>query len=298
MAKQRKSIRKKKLGNYPHAMVVFSISLALFVIGVFGLLLIHANKLSENVKESIEMQVYLDRSLTEVQLARLQKSFAAKEYVAYKADTAQVRFVSKDEAAKLLLNETNEDFLALLGENPLRDAYVLRIDADHAGTPELKSIKLDLQDTDGVYEVQYVESLIQSINSNLQKISIILLSFAVILVLVVIILINNTVKLALYSQRFLIRSMQLVGATSYFIQRPFLNRATWQGIMSGLIASAMLFALMQYAYHEVNELQLLRNDEQTYLLMGALVVIGCVIGFLSSYRSVRKYLLMSLDELY
>lgn len=298
MANQRKSIRKKKLGNYPHAMVVFSITLALFVIGVFGLLLIHANKLSENVKESIEMQVYLDRNLTEVQLARLQKSFAAKEYVAYKADTAQVRFVSKDEAAKLLLNETNEDFLALLGENPLRDAYVLRIDADHAGTPELKSIKLDLQDTDGVYEVQYVESLIQSINSNLQKISIVLLGFAVILVLVVIILINNTVKLALYSQRFLIRSMQLVGATSYFIQRPFLNRATWQGIMSGLIASAMLFALMQYAYHEVTELQLLRNDEQTYLLMGALVVIGCVIGFLSSYRSVRKYLRMSLDELY
>lgn len=298
MANQRKSIRKKKLGNYPHAMVVFSITLALFVIGVFGLLLIHANKLSENVKESIEMQVYLDRNLAEVQLARLQKSFAAKEYVAYKADTAQVRFVSKDEAAKLLLNETNEDFLALLGENPLRDAYVLRIDADHAGTPELKSIKLDLQDTDGVYEVQYVESLIQSINSNLQKISIVLLGFAVILVLVVIILINNTVKLALYSQRFLIRSMQLVGATSYFIQRPFLNRATWQGIMSGLIASAMLFALMQYAYHEVTELQLLRNDEQTYLLMGALVVIGCVIGFLSSYRSVRKYLRMSLDELY
>ncbi|MBF9254952.1 ABC transporter permease [Pontibacter sp. 172403-2] len=298
MANQRKSIRKKKLGNYPHAMVVFSITLALFVIGVFGLLLIHAHTLSENVKESIEMQVYLDRDLSEVQLARMQKSFAAKEYVAYKADTAQVRFVSKDEAAKLLLNETNEDFLTLLGENPLRDAYVLRIDADHAGTPELKSIKLDLQDTDGVYEVQYVESLIQSINSNLQKISIILLGFAAILVLVVIILINNTIKLALYSQRFLIRSMQLVGATSYFIQRPFLNRATWQGIVSGLIASALLFALMQYAYHEITELQLLRNDEQTYLLMGALVVIGCVIGFLSSYRSVRKYLRMSLDELY
>ncbi len=298
MTKQHKSIRKKKLGNYPHAMVVFSITLALFVIGVFGLLLIHANKLSDNVKESIEMQVYLDRNVTAVQLARLQKAFAAKEYVAYKADTAQVRFISKDEAAKLLLNETNEDFLTLLGENPLRDAYVVRINADHASTPELKSIKLDLQEADGVYEVQYVENLIQSINSNLQKISIILLAFAAILVLVVIILINNTVKLALYSQRFLIRSMQLVGATSFFIQRPFLNRATWQGIVSGLIASAMLFALMQYAYHEVTELQLLRNDEQTYLLMGALVVIGCIIGFLSSYRSVRKYLRMSLDELY
>lgn len=298
MANTKKSVKKKKLGNYPHLMVVFSISLALFVIGLFGLLLIHASKLSDKVKESLEMQVYLDRNLSEVELAKLKKAFGAKAYVAIQNDTAQVRFVSKEEGAKAFIDETGEDFTAFLGENPLRDAYTLRIDADHSSSPELKSIKLDLEKIEGVHEVQYVESLIESINSNIQKISIVLVSFAAILVLVVIILINNTVKLALYSQRFLIRSMQLVGATSYFIQKPFLNRATWQGIMSGVIASMMLFALLQYAYIQVPEMQLLRNDEQTYLLMGALLVIGCVIGFLSSYRAVRKYLGMSLDELY
>ena len=298
MATKVKHVKKKKLGNYPHTMVVFSISLALFVIGLFGLLLIHAGKLSERVKESIEMQVYLDRNLTQVQLVRLQKTFAAKEYIAYKQDTAQVRFISKEEGAKAFLDETGEDFMEFLGDNPLRDAYVLRIDANHSSSPTLKSIKLDLEEIDGVYEVQYVESLIESINSNIQKISIVLLSFAVILVLVVIILINNTIKLALYSQRFLIRSMQLVGATSYFIQRPFLNRAIWQGIMSGIIASVLLFTLMQYAYHEVTELQLLRDEEQTYILMGALLIIGLIIGFMSSYRAVRKYLRLSLDELY
>ncbi|RAU83462.1 cell division protein FtsX [Pontibacter arcticus] len=298
MANTKKSVKKKKLGNYPHLMVVFSISLALFVIGLFGLLLIHASKLSDKVKESLEMQVYLDRNLSEVELAKLKKAFGAKDYVAIQNDTAQVRFVSKEEGAKAFIDETGEDFTAFLGENPLRDAYTLRIDADHSSSPELKSIKLDLEKIEGVHEVQYVESLIESINSNIQKISIVLVSFAAILVLVVIILINNTVKLALYSQRFLIRSMQLVGATSYFIQKPFLNRATWQGIMSGVIASVMLFALLQYAYIQVPEMQLLRNDEQTYLLMGALLVIGCVIGFLSSYRAVRKYLGMSLDELY
>ncbi|MFD2512428.1 cell division protein FtsX [Pontibacter locisalis] len=298
MARNSKHIKKKKLGNYPHLMVVFSISLALFVIGLFGMLLIHASELSEKVKESIEMQVYLDRNLTEVQLVRLQKTFAAKEYVAFKNDSAQVRFVSKEEGAKAFLDETGEDFMEFLGDNPLRDAYVMKIDADHSSSPELKSIKLDLQEVEGVHEVQYVESLIESINSNIQKISIILLAFAGILVLVVIILINNTVKLALYSQRFLIRSMQLVGATSFFIQRPFLNRAAWQGIMSGIVASIMIYALTLYAYHEVSELQLLRNDEQTYILMGALIVIGLIIGFLSSYRAVRKYLRMSLDELY
>ena len=298
MANNIKHIKKKKLGSYPHLMVVFSISLALFVIGLFGLLLIHAGKLSEKVKESIEMQVYLDRNLTEAQLTRLQKTFAAKDYVAYKGDTAQVRFISKEEGAKAFLDETGEDFMEFLGDNPLRDAYALRIDADHSSSPELKSIKLDLEDTEGVYEVQYVESLIESINSNIEKISIVLLGFAAILILVVIILINNTVKLALFSQRFLIRSMQLVGATSFFIQRPFLNRAAFQGMISGVVASVLLFALMQYAYHEVEELKLLRNDEQTYLLMGALVLIGIIIGFMSSYRAVRKYLGLSLDELY
>ncbi|AKD05784.1 permease-like cell division protein FtsX [Pontibacter korlensis] len=298
MATKLKHVKKKKLGNYPHLMVVFSITLALFVIGVFGLLLIHAEKLSEKVKESIEMQVYLDRNLTEVQLVRLKKTFAAKEYIAFKSDTAQVRYVSKEEGAKAFLDETGEDFMTFLGENPLRDAYVLRIDADHSSSAMLKSIKVDLEEIDGVYEVQYVESLIESINQNIQKISFILIGFAAILVLVVIILINNTIKLALYSQRFLIRSMQLVGATSIFIQRPFLNRAAWQGIMSGVLASALLFGLMHYAYSEITELQLLRNDEQTYILMAALVVLGLIIGFMSSYRAVRKYLRMSLDELY
>lgn len=298
MTKNVKHIKKKKLGNYPHLMVVFSISLALFVIGLFGMLLIHAESLSEKVKESIEMQVYLDRNLTEAQLTQLQKTFTAKNYVAVKNDTAQVRFISKEEGAKAFLDETGEDFMEFLGDNPLRDAYVMKIDADHSSSPELKSIKLDLEEVEGVHEVQYVESLIESINSNIQKISMILLAFAAILILVVIILINNTVKLALYSQRFLIRSMQLVGATSFFIQRPFLNRAAWQGMMSGIIASILIFALTQYAYHEVTELQLLRNDEQTYILMGALIVIGLIIGFLSSYRAVRKYLRMSLDELY
>ncbi|GHA57699.1 cell division protein FtsX [Pontibacter akesuensis] len=298
MATKVKHVKKKKLGNYPHTMVVFSITLALFVIGLFGLLLIHAGKLSEKVKESLEMQVYLDRNLTEVQLVRLQKTFAAKEFIAYKNDTAQVRFVSKEEGAKAFLDETGEDFMEFLGDNPLRDAYVLRIDADHSSSAMLKSIKVDLESIDGVHEVQYVESLIESINENIKKISIVLLGFAAILVLVVTILINNTIKLALYSQRFLIRSMQLVGATSFFIQRPFLNRAAWQGVMSGILASALLFGLMQYAYTQVTELQLLRNDEQTYILMGALVVVGLIIGFMSSYRAVRKYLGMSLDELY
>jgi cell division transport system permease protein len=295
---QIKPTRKKKLGSYPYAMVIFSITLALFVIGLFGILLIHAGKLSNIVKESIEVQVYLERNLTETQLVAVQNRLAKKEYIAYDGNKAQIRFFSKEEGAKEFIKETGEDFLNFLGENPLRDAYILNIAADFANSANLKKIKKDIENIPGVYEVQYVESLIDSINSNIQKLSIILLSFAAILVLAVIILINNTLKLALFSQRFLIRSMQLVGATPAFIQRPFLNRATWQGILSGLLASIMLLGLLQYAYYNINELYVLRDEVQIGLLLLFLIVLGSILGFISSYRAIKKYLGMSLDDLY
>ncbi|KAA5544729.1 cell division protein FtsX [Adhaeribacter rhizoryzae] len=293
-----KPTRKKKLGSYPYAMVIFSITLALFVIGLFGILLIHAGKLSNIVKQSIEVQVYLERNLTETQLVAVQNRLAKKEFIAYEGNKAQIRFFSKEEGAKEFIKETGEDFLNFLGENPLRDAYILNIGADYANSANLKKIKTELENIPGVYEVQYVESLIDSINSNIQKLSIILLSFAAILVLAVIILINNTLKLALFSQRFLIRSMQLVGATPSFIQRPFLNRATWQGLVSGLLASVMLLGLLQYAYYQINELYVLRDEMQIGILLLFLVILGSILGFISSYRAIKKYLGMSLDELY
>lgn len=293
-----KPTRKKKLGSYPHAMVIFTITLALFVIGLFSTLLIHAGKLSDVVKQSIEVQVYLDFDLTQTQLARLKNTFSQKEYIAYLNQQSQVRFFSKEEGAKEFIQESGEDFMAFLGDNPLRDAYILNINPDFADLEHLKKIKAELEEIDGVYEVQYVASLIDSINQNLKKISIILLSFAGILVLVVIILINNTIKLAMFSQRFLIRSMQLVGATAGFIQQPFMNRAIVQGLISGLLASGMLLGLLSYAYYEINELYLLRDETKLIILAGLLVVLGMIIGFISSYRAVRKYMRLSLDELY
>lgn len=293
-----KPARKKKLGSYPHAMVIFTITLALFVIGLFGTLLIHAGKLSDRVKQSIEVQVYLDYQLTQTQLARLRNTFAQGEYIAYLDQQPQVRFLSKEEGAQVLTQELREDFLAFLGENPLRDAYILNINPEYSNSAGLKKIKTELEAIDGVFEVQYVESLIDSINQNLRKISLILVGFAGILLLVVIILINNTIKLALFSQRFLIRSMQLVGATAGFIQRPFLNRAMLQGLISGLLASALIYGLLNYAYYQLNELYLLRDETKSLLLAGALVLLGTVIGLLSSWRAVRKYLGLSLDDLY
>jgi cell division transport system permease protein len=292
------STRKKKLGSYPTLLVVFSITLALVVIGLFGLLLLHAQKLSEVVRENLEVQVYLDRDLPETELLRLQQDLSHRPFVAEKNGRPQIRFVSKEEGARQLLQSTGEDFRQFLGDNPLRDAYVLRIKPEHTDTTHLRLLERSLAAERGVFEVQYPQNLFASINENLTRVSLVLLGFAAVLVIVVVILINNTIKLALFSQRFLIRSMQLVGATRLFIQRPFLQRATWQGLASGVLAALILVALLQYAYLEVEPLRLLRDDLRLGIMLLAVIALGVVIGFLSSFRAVSKYLQMSLDDLY
>ena len=290
--------RKKKLGSYPTLLVVFSITLALVVIGLFGLLLLHAQKLSEVVRENLEVQVYLDRDLPETELLRLQQDLGQQAFVAERNGKPQIRFVSKEEGARQLLQSTGEDFRQFLGDNPLRDAYVLKIKPEFTDTLHLRQLNRSISTQRGVFEVQYPQDLFASINNNLTRVSLVLLGFAAVLVLVVVILINNTIKLALFSQRFLIRSMQLVGATRLFIQQPFLRRATWQGLASGVLAALLLVALLQYAYLEVEPLRLLRDDLRLGLLLLGVVVLGVVIGFFSSARAVHKYLQMSLDDLY
>ncbi|WP_426059505.1 cell division protein FtsX [Hymenobacter sp. B1770] len=292
------STRKKKLGSYPTLLVVFSITLALVVIGLFGLLLVHAQKLSEVVRENLEVQVYLDRELPETELLRLQQDLGQLPFVAERDGKPQIRFVSKEEGARQLLQSTGEDFRQFLGDNPLRDAYVLKIKPEYTDTLHLRQLDRSVSAQRGVFEVQYPQDLFASINNNLTRVSLVLLGFAAVLVLVVVILINNTIKLALFSQRFLIRSMQLVGATPLFIQQPFLRRATWQGLASGMLAALLLVALLQYAYLEIEPLRLLRDDFRLAVLLLGVVALGVIIGFFSSVRAVHKYLKMSLDDLY
>ena len=290
--------RKKKLGSYPTLLVVFSITLALVVTGLFGLLLLHAHKLGQAVRGNLEVQVYLERDLPETELLRLQQDLAQQPYVAEQNGRPQLRFVSKEEGARQLLQTTGEDFHNFLDDNPLRDAYVLNIRPEYTDSTHLRQLGRSLSQQRGVFEVQYPKSLYASINENLARVSLLLLAFAAVLVLAVVILINNTIKLAMFSQRLLIRSMQLVGATRFFIRQPFIRRATWQGLASGLLAALVLLGLLQYAYYEITPLRLLRDD---YLLGGLLLAVlglGTAIGFFSSYWAVNKYLNVSLDELY
>lgn len=298
MQQEKKYKKKKKLGSYPYVSVVFSITLALFVIGLFGLLLLHANQLKELIRENVEVQVYLNKYITENQRVKINKTLAGKDYVLVEDGTPQISYISKEEAAQQFIKETGEDFTNFLGENPLRDAFSVKIKATYHDKDKLSGIKENIEAISGVFEVTYMENLIESINENVTKISIILAGFALILLLTVIMLINNTIKLALFSQRFLIRSMQLVGATASFIQKPFLFRATLHGILAGIFASLLLMGLMQYANQQIESLARLQDPEKILYLVLFLLLIGGFIGLLSTFRAIRKYLKMSLDELY
>jgi len=290
--------RKKKLGSYPYISVVFSISLALIVIGLFGLLLLHTQKLTRLIKQNIEVQIYLDKSISENNIVRLQNILSNSDFISKNEEGLPLVFISKEEAAEQFMDETEEDFTDFLGDNPLRDAFVIKIAEEYQDTESLAQIKTELEKLQGVFEVTYLESLVNSINQNTAKISLVLLAFALLMVAIVVVLINNTIKLALFSQRFLIRSMQLVGAKASFIQWPFLKRSILHGVFSGALASLMLYAILNYANQKIEGLAQLQNDLEIYGLFGMIILLGALIAFITTFRSIRKYLKMSLDELY
>jgi cell division transport system permease protein len=277
---------------------MFSITLALFLIGLFALLMTHSNKLKGQIQENITIQIYLDKFITENDIIRINKILTQKAYVLKEGETPMVEFISKEDAASDFIESTGEDFVEFLGENPLRDAFVINISPSYQIEDSLKWIEKELTQLESVFEVMYVQNLVQSINKNITKISIILVGFTAILMITIIVLINNTIKLALFSQRFLIRSMQLVGAKSSFIIKPFLQRAGFQGLLAGIIASGLLYGLLLYVNRVIEGIEQLQTTEELIFIFALIVALGLTLAILSTYKAVKKYLKMSLDELY
>lgn len=298
MSGKKRKIKRKKLGSYPYHTVIFSITMALSVSGLFSLLLLHANTLSEIIKDKFEIHVYLEKDLQETELDSIKTRFTSFPFILKKEGKPQISYISREQAAETFRRETGEDFYKILGDNPLRASFILKIPHTYADSIKMSGIKSEISSVKGVYEVDYKENLITQINTNIRTVSIVLTAFALVLLLISVLMINNTLKLALFSQRFLIRSMQLVGATKGFIQRPFLFRALFQGLISGIIASAVLFIGLEYAYRFFPELKILTDYKIVYYIFAGLAAAGMIIGFFSSYRAVNKYLKMSLDELY
>ena len=294
---EKKTRKKRKLGSYPFASVVFSITVALLVLGLFGWLLIHSSRLGTQIQENIEVQVYLNKNISQSDITKIRTAIASKPYTLVK-ETPQITLITKEEAARQFIEATGEDFKDFLGDNPLRDLFAVKIKGSYQALDSLNQIKREIEGMRGVFEVEYEESLIESINENLTKIGFILLGIAIFALLVVIILINNTIKLALFSQRFLIRSMQLVGATSSFIQRPFLYRSMLYGFFAGVLACGIIYGFTVYMNGMIEGLEELQDTNGFILLFGLILLMGIIVGYFSSLRAIRKYLKMSLDELY
>lgn len=286
----------KKLGGYPAVAVVISITLSLIVMGVLGILLLYSNQLEHRIRKDVRVQVYLKSNLTETQRLQIENKLLAQNYVS--KEPGSVSFVSKDEAAKKFIEETGEDFQKLLGDNPLKEAYLVTITPEFHTVAQIDKIKEEVQAMNGVFQVYYVRDVIEDMNTNVTTISIILLAMIAILLVTVVLLINSTLRLAMFSQRALIRSMQLVGAKNWFIVKPFLARACGYGLLAGVLAGALLYGMSQYAQREFQDLALLHNQDDFIRLLGVLLLIGTVVAVFSTLISVRRYLRMTLDQLY
>lgn len=290
--------KKKKIGSYPNAMIVVSLTAALFLIGFCGLLVIQSKKLVSIIRQNIEVRTFLDKETNKASQDSILTIIKTKPYVLVSTEVAPITFVSKEEAAKEFIEGTKEDFISFLGENPLRDSYRIKIGEDYFEESKLQLIKKDLEKIKGVYEVVYQENLADNINRNVTKIYAVLASFALIMLIIIVLLVNNTIKLAIYSQRFLIRSMQLVGATNGFIQRPYMLRGAIQGLIGGVLAGGLLIALQQVAVRNVEGLAMLQEYNKIAILVGVVLFLGISIGIASTYQSLARYLRMALDDLY
>lgn len=250
------------------------------------------------IRENIEVQVFLEKDMEQKQLDAIHDNLAQRSFILQKGDTLNLKFVSDEQAAATFIESTGEDFTKFLEDNPLRDSFVLTIAEEFQTSEQLEAIVKEIQAIPGVFEVSYMTDLVDSINKNLLKVSLVLGGFILILIITVVMLINNTIRLALFSQRFLIRSMQLVGATRGFIRKPFLSRAFLFGMMAGAFASVILFGLVKYTQANIEGFAMLQNQQLLLILFGILITVGGILSVLSTLRAVNKYLNMSLDELY
>jgi len=292
-------MKKKSLGKTGSWAVVFTIGLALFNIGIFGLILLSGNQLSRIIRQNFEIQVFMEQDFDRSKIKEFQQNLSLSDFVAKsQSGIPELEFVSKEAAGQKFMLETGEDFSQFLGENPLRDAFSIKISDSFLTTEKLKQIKTRIERMPGVFEVNYVESLVGSIQENLARVSSILSGISLLLLATVILLIRNTIRLSVYSQRFLIRSMALVGADPWFIQKPFIWNMFKQGFVGGLIAAIGLSLFLHFATEYYPPIRLVVVPEEVGLLILSIIFCGCLIGSLSTWLSVRNFLNKKLDQLH
>ncbi|SFV29787.1 cell division protein FtsX [Thermoflavifilum thermophilum] len=275
-----------------YLMSIIGVALVLFFLGIVGLLFINTRQLTSYFKENIEVQVILRDDVQQATAQALRDSLAQLPFV------KSIEYVSKEEAYRRYVQETHDSAQALLGYNPLYASINFKARAAYVNADSLQQISRQLQQLPEVREVFYQQGLVDQLNENMQRIGLVFLALSILLALVVIVLIDNTIRLAMFSNRFLIKTMQMVGATRWFIAKPFDKKSIWNGFISALIAILGICIVIYAAEQILPELRALQNNLQLAILFAGLIAVGILISLISTHRAVMKYLRTRVDDLY
>ena len=281
-----------KRGKGSYFVSTISISLVLIVVGMLVFILLNARLISDHVRRNIGFAVIVKDNTNEAEIKRVQKILDTRPFV-YSST-----YITKEQAAKSFKKEMGEDFEAILGGNPLLPSIEIRLNPEYANNDSLAVIEKGLARFDIIHEVYYQKSMIESINENIHRITLLFLIGGAVLVLISFTLIRNTIHLAVYSQRLLIKTMQLVGATPFFICKPFVYGSMWRGFFGALIANLILLGAIFVVQEKVSKVINIMHMDVIVVMVGFVMLSGVLLSFFSAWFSVRRYLNKDLNTLY
>jgi cell division transport system permease protein len=272
--------------------VVISIALVLFLLGCLGLLVLNAKKLADHFREQVVVTIYLNDSAKEVEVNQLQKSLAMADY------TKEATYVSKEKAAQIVKSDIGEDFMEFLGTNPLQNSIDIYLKADYVTNETLDGISAELSNKAFIEDIKYDNDLVEIMNNNVKKITFWVLILSVVFTLIAVLLINSSIRLAVYSKRFIIKTMQMVGATKRFIRKPFVTKSIQLGVIGAIVALIGMSVVLYYLDRTFPQLELLQKPILIGSLFAGVFALGILITWISTFIATQRFLNLKTDQLY
>ncbi|WP_026193744.1 cell division protein FtsX [Capnocytophaga cynodegmi] len=272
--------------------VIISITLVLFLLGTLGFLILSSKRLANYFKEQVSMTIFLKDDAKEADIEQLQKTLSITEYV------KSLKFIPKEVAAETFSEEIGEDFVTFIGDNPLQNSIDLSLKAEFAEPEKMKELEKELSQNSFISEVVYDKSLITLIHENVNRIGIILLIFSSLFTFIAILLINSSIRLSIYSKRFIIKTMQLVGATRGFIRRPFILTNIRLGILSAILAILLLYGCLTYIGSISAEFEIFSSTNDMIIVFSIIFIIGILISWISTFFAAQRFLNLNTNDLY
>ncbi|WP_315045638.1 permease-like cell division protein FtsX [Capnocytophaga sputigena] len=291
MARSIDSFNKRRLLT-SYFSVIVSITLVLFLLGFFGFLVFSTKKLANHFKEQVTVTILIKDEAKSADIAQLQKTLSVASFV------KSLRFISKDEAAETFSKDIGEDFVSFIGTNPLQNIIDLSLKADYAEPDRMAEIKRELEQNSFVSEVVYDQSLVALIHENVNRIGLITLVFSALFSFVSVLLINASIRLSIYSKRFIIKTMQLVGATRSFIRRPFIRTNVRLGILSAFLAILLFYGALLAIVKSYPEFSILLDNTILCIVFIGILAMGILISWLSTYFATQRFLNLNTNDLY